>query len=47
VSKNTVLTFDDVELPAGRVCDRLGREQLRHFGQRAPSTIHHQAEETA
>jgi predicted homoserine dehydrogenase-like protein len=31
VRKDAVLTFADVELPAGRLCDRLWREQLEHF----------------
>jgi predicted homoserine dehydrogenase-like protein len=32
VAKDTVLTFADVELPPGRLCDRLWREQLERFG---------------
>jgi len=31
VSKDQVLTYDDVELPAGRLADRLRAEQYRHF----------------
>lgn len=31
VAKDTVLTYDDVILPAGRVCDRLRSEQDQHF----------------
>jgi predicted homoserine dehydrogenase-like protein len=31
ISKDAVLTFDDVELPAGRLCDELWREQVNHF----------------
>ena len=31
VAKDEVLTFDDVELPPGRLCDRLWREQLDRF----------------
>lgn len=31
VSKDAVLTFADVELPSGRLCDRLWREQLDRF----------------
>jgi predicted homoserine dehydrogenase-like protein len=31
IEKDTVLTFDDVELPAGRLCDRLWQEQLGLF----------------
>ena len=31
VAQDDVLTYDDVELPAGRVADRLRAEQYRHF----------------
>ena len=31
VKKDAVLTYDDVELPAGRLADRLRAEQYRHF----------------
>jgi predicted homoserine dehydrogenase-like protein len=31
VAKDAALTFDDVELPAGRLCDRLWREQMDRF----------------
>ena len=31
VSKDALLTFDDVELPPGRVCDQLWREQISLF----------------
>lgn len=31
VPKDQVLTYDDVELPAGRLADRLRAEQYRHF----------------
>jgi len=31
VAKDSVLTYDDVELPAGRLADRLRAEQYRHF----------------
>jgi predicted homoserine dehydrogenase-like protein len=31
VSKDRVLTYDDVDLPPGRVADRLRAEQYRHF----------------
>jgi predicted homoserine dehydrogenase-like protein len=31
VSQDQVLTYDDVELPAGRLADRLRAEQYRHF----------------
>src|SRR5882762_5938241 len=32
VAKDQVLTYDDVELPVGRLADRLRAEQYRHFG---------------
>jgi predicted homoserine dehydrogenase-like protein len=32
VSQDAVLTYDDIELPAGRLIDRLRQEQERHFG---------------
>ena len=31
VAKDEVLTYDDVELPPGRLADRLRAEQYRHF----------------
>jgi predicted homoserine dehydrogenase-like protein len=31
VSKDEVLTYDDVELPPGRRADELRAEQYRHF----------------
>jgi predicted homoserine dehydrogenase-like protein len=31
IPKDQVLTYDDVELPAGRIADRLRAEQYRHF----------------
>jgi predicted homoserine dehydrogenase-like protein len=31
VEKDTVLTYSDVELPPGRLADRLRAEQYRHF----------------
>jgi predicted homoserine dehydrogenase-like protein len=31
LSKDTPLTYADVELPQGRICDRLHEEQVRHF----------------
>ena len=31
VASDQVLTYDDVELPAGRLADRLRAEQYRHF----------------
>lgn len=32
VAKDSVLTYDDVELPPGRLCDRLRAEQDAYFG---------------
>ncbi len=32
IAKDQVLTFDDVELPAGRLCDQLWAEQNAYFG---------------
>nr|MDJ0571897.1 NAD(P)-dependent oxidoreductase [Pleurocapsa sp. MO_192.B19] len=32
VAKDSVLTYDDVELPDGRLCDRLRAEQNAYFG---------------
>lgn len=32
IPKDQVLTYDDVELPTGRLCDRLRAEQDQHFG---------------
>ncbi|MET0430703.1 MAG: SAF domain-containing protein [Microvirga sp.] len=29
--KDTPLTYADVEVPAGRICDALRREQMQHF----------------
>ena len=31
IPKDQVLTYDDVELPAGRLADQLRAEQYRHF----------------
>jgi predicted homoserine dehydrogenase-like protein len=31
VKKDVVLTYDDIELPAGRLADRLRAEQYRRF----------------
>ena len=31
VGQDEVLTYDDVELPAGRLADRLRAEQYHHF----------------
>jgi predicted homoserine dehydrogenase-like protein len=41
VARDAVLTFADVELPEGRLCDRLWREQLERFGG-APAREGHQ-----
>lgn len=32
VPRDQVLTYDDVEIPSGRLCDRLRREQDEYFG---------------
>ena len=32
IAKDSVLTYDDVELPGGRLCDRLRAEQDAYFG---------------
>jgi predicted homoserine dehydrogenase-like protein len=32
VRKDQVLTYNDVELPTGRICDRLRKEQEKYFG---------------
>ncbi|MBW4486469.1 MAG: Gfo/Idh/MocA family oxidoreductase [Trichocoleus desertorum ATA4-8-CV12] len=37
VPKDQVLTYDDVELPRGRLCDKLRTEQGAHFGM--PKTL--------
>jgi predicted homoserine dehydrogenase-like protein len=34
VSKDAVLTYEDVEVPPGRLCDRLRAEQTKHFAPR-------------
>jgi predicted homoserine dehydrogenase-like protein len=40
ITKDTVLTFDDVELPSGRLCDKLWAEQhARFFGTPQPIGI--------
>jgi predicted homoserine dehydrogenase-like protein len=31
IPKDQPLTYDDVEIPAGRLCDKLRNEQVRHF----------------
>jgi hypothetical protein len=33
-----VLSYADVELPPGRLCDRLREEQARRFGLLVPAT---------
>ncbi|AEG93583.1 NAD(P)H-dependent oxidoreductase [Ramlibacter tataouinensis] len=38
VAKDAVLTFADVTLPAGRLCDRLWAEQMRRFWPRHSTT---------
>jgi predicted homoserine dehydrogenase-like protein len=32
LSMDAAVTFDDVEIPQGRLCDKLWREQVEHFG---------------
>ncbi len=39
ISKDKVLTFHDVELPKGRLCDRLWDEQNQHFGMVSKSSV--------
>ncbi len=39
VAKDRVLTFDDVEIPPGRLCDRLWAEQRAHFVRRSPTEM--------
>ncbi len=38
ISKDQPLTYDDVKLPEGRLCDRLRKEQDEHFDAAARST---------
>jgi predicted homoserine dehydrogenase-like protein len=38
IAKDAVLTFDDVDLPPGRLCDRLWQEQLEKFPFTYPTT---------
>jgi predicted homoserine dehydrogenase-like protein len=35
IKRDEVLTYDDIELPAGRLCDELRREQDEHFFDRS------------
>jgi predicted homoserine dehydrogenase-like protein len=39
VSKDAVLTYDDVELPEGRLCDRLRAEQNAYFAEVAMPSV--------
>ncbi len=40
ISKDSVLTYDDVELPIGRLCDKLRTEQNSYFaGNRSPAAV--------
>lgn len=40
IAKDQVLTYDDVELPAGRLCDKLRAEQNAHFASsKAPVSV--------
>lgn len=36
ISKDQVLTYDDVEVPAGRLCDKLRAEQNAYFAEAVP-----------
>lgn len=38
ITKDEVLTFTDVELPPGRLCDELWQQQNEHFGYTSQST---------
>jgi predicted homoserine dehydrogenase-like protein len=40
VSKDQMLTYDNVELPEGRLCDELRAEQVRHFAQSRLRRVH-------
>ncbi|TFY96402.1 NAD(P)H-dependent oxidoreductase [Ramlibacter rhizophilus] len=44
VARDEVLSFDDVELPPGRLCDQLWREQIERF---FPQYAHHQESRTS
>ncbi|WP_036479031.1 NAD(P)H-dependent oxidoreductase [Myxosarcina sp. GI1] len=37
--KDSVLTYDDVELPEGRLCDRLRAEQNAYFAEKKTATV--------
>jgi predicted homoserine dehydrogenase-like protein len=39
MSKDDILTYDDVELPANRLCDRLRQEQAQYFGLRPDTRV--------
>jgi predicted homoserine dehydrogenase-like protein len=34
LARDAVITFDDVDVPEGRLCDKLWREQLQHFAEK-------------
>jgi predicted homoserine dehydrogenase-like protein len=36
VAKDTVVRYQDVDLPPGRVCDQLRAEQTAHFSKASP-----------
>jgi predicted homoserine dehydrogenase-like protein len=40
IARDTVITYDDVELPAGRLADRLHDEQYAAFADRRPDEAH-------
>jgi predicted homoserine dehydrogenase-like protein len=39
IAKDSVLTYDDVILPPGRVADKLREEQHAHFGAAVPAGV--------
>ncbi len=39
IAQDAVLTLDDVELPAGRIADRLYAEQCAHFAEAAVGAV--------
>ncbi len=38
VSKDSIISYDDIEVPEGRLCDRLRLEQNEYFGVTAGSS---------
>jgi predicted homoserine dehydrogenase-like protein len=39
IPRDQVLTYNDIELPEGRLCDQLRQEQVAHFSVQAESDI--------